>query len=136
MPQEALDVMTAWGFEPKTEIIWLKKTCTGRRWFGMGRTVRAEHESCLVGTRGKPVTRSRSVRSTFEAVAGRRSEKPERFYDIVEALREGPYVELFRAGTARAGRVSGTSCRIGDIHVDAGIDTSGVRSVRDADSAF
>jgi N6-adenosine-specific RNA methylase IME4 len=95
MPQEALAVMTAWGFQQKTEIVWLKRTTTGKRWFGMSRTVRAEHEVCLVGTRGRPVTRHKNIRSTFEAAAGQHSEKPARFYDLVEALRDGPYVELF-----------------------------------------
>jgi N6-adenosine-specific RNA methylase IME4 len=95
MQQEALDVMAAWGFTLKTEIVWLKRTTTGNRWFGMGRTVRAEHETCLVGTRGRPVTCRKNIRSTFEAVAGRHSKKPAIFYDIVESLREGPYVELF-----------------------------------------
>jgi N6-adenosine-specific RNA methylase IME4 len=95
MQQEALDVMAAWGFTLKTEIVWLKRTCKGRRWFGMGRTVRAEHEVCLVGTRGRPVTRFKNIRSTFDAVAGKHSEKPASFYAIVESLRDGPYVELF-----------------------------------------
>src|SRR5262245_60848188 len=102
MQQEALDVMRAWGFTLKTEIVWLKQTQTGKRWFGMGRTVRAEHEVCLVGTRGRSVTKSKSVRSTFTAEAGRHSAKPPEFYAIVEALRDGPYVELF-ARRQRAG---------------------------------
>jgi len=105
MQQEALDVMRAWGFTLKTELVWLKQTATGKRWFGMGRTVRAEHEVCLVGTRGRPVTLSKSVRSTFTAVAGRHSEKPLAFYAVVEALRDGPYVELF-ARRRRAGWTS------------------------------
>jgi N6-adenosine-specific RNA methylase IME4 len=106
MPREALDVMRAWGFTPKTEIVWLKRTATGKRWFGMGRTVRAEHETCLVGARGRYVTKSKREYSTFEAVASRRhSEKPVEFYDLVERLRDGPYVELF-ARRRRAGWTS------------------------------
>ena len=92
---EALAVMAAWGFTLKTEMVWLKETCTGKRWFGMGHIVRAEHEVCLIGTKGHPTPLSRSVRSTFTANAGRHSEKPDIFYDIVEALFPGPYVELF-----------------------------------------
>jgi N6-adenosine-specific RNA methylase IME4 len=65
----------------------------------MGRTVRAEHETCLIGVRGKPETLDKSVRSTFEAVVGRHSEKPEEFYTIVETLRAGPYAELFSRKT-------------------------------------
>ena len=105
MQNEALAVMAAWGFALKTEIVWLKCTTTGKRFFGMGRTVRAEHETCLVGTRGRPTTRCKNIRSTFEAAVSKHSEKPAIFYDIVEALREGPYVELF-ARRLRAGWTS------------------------------
>jgi N6-adenosine-specific RNA methylase IME4 len=126
MQHEALDVMAAWGFALKTEIVWLKRTRTGKRWFGMGRTVRAEHEVCLVGTRGRPVTRCKNVRSTFEAVAGKHSEKPVEFYAIVELLREGPYVELF----ARRRRAGWTN--LGDqvpvTYASQGLDSGAVMS--------
>ena len=102
MPQAALDVARMWGFTPKTELIWLKKTVNGAQWFGMGRTLRAEHESCLLATRGKPMVKDHSVRSTFvtdfaglSAPVCRHSEKPERFYQIVETLYDGPWLELF-----------------------------------------
>ncbi len=102
MQQEALDVARMWGFTVKTEIVWLKKTAHGNRWFGMGRVLRAEHETCLVATRGRPNILSHSVRSTFvtefeglSAPVGRHSEKPEAFYRAVESLTAGPYVEVF-----------------------------------------
>jgi N6-adenosine-specific RNA methylase IME4 len=95
MQREALDVIDAWGFTLKTEIVWVKMTVNGARWFGMGRTVRGEHETCLIATKGRPATIDRSIRSTFTAEVGRHSEKPEVFYKYVERLRHGPYVELF-----------------------------------------
>lgn len=103
MQQAALDVIYAWGFEPpQREVVWLKKTANGLRWFGMGRVVRAEHEVCLIATRGRPVVKNHSVRSAFvtdfeglSAPVGRHSEKPEAFYAIVETLYDGPYAELF-----------------------------------------
>lgn len=95
MQEEALAVMRAWGFVPKAEVVWLKKTSTGKRWFGMGRTVRMEHEVCLIGKRGSPLVKSKSIRSTFEAKYMRHSGKPDAFYGIVESLSEGPYLELF-----------------------------------------
>lgn len=104
MQQSALDVVSAWGFTVKTELIWLKKTSSGRRWFGLGRTLRAEHEVCLVATRGRPELKNHSTRTTFvtdldvcglSAEVGRHSEKPEKFFDIVEGLSDGPYLELF-----------------------------------------
>lgn len=95
MQKEAVAVMAAWGFTLKTEMIWLKRTRHGRRWFGMGRIVRAEHEVVLIGTRGRPDILTRSVRSTFAARVGRHSEKPERFYRLVAQMYAGPYCELF-----------------------------------------
>lgn len=100
MQEEALAVARAWGFVVKAEIVWLKRTVSGKRWFGMGRQVRMEHEVCLIATRGRPEVRVRNIRSTFEAKAGRHSEKPEIFYtDIVERLCHGPYAELFARKT-------------------------------------
>lgn len=95
MQQEALDVLYAWDFELKTEIVWNKLTRNGKRFFGMGRIVRAEHETCLIATSGRPDINIHNVRSTFDAPVGRHSEKPEEFYQIVESLSPGPYVELF-----------------------------------------
>jgi N6-adenosine-specific RNA methylase IME4 len=95
MQREALDVMAAWGFTLKTEIVWVKTTRAGGPRMGMGRTVRMAHETCLVGVRGRPVTVRHDVPSVFFAPRGKHSEKPAVFYDIVESLRDGPYVELF-----------------------------------------
>lgn len=126
MQQEALDVIKAWGFRPpEREVIWLKKTREGRRWFGMGRVVRAEHEVCLIAIKGHPHVQNHSVRSTFtteealvqlapdfeglsakvpDGVNGkyRHSAKPEEFFDIVECLFPGPYAEI-NARRHRAG---------------------------------
>jgi N6-adenosine-specific RNA methylase IME4 len=95
MQQEALDVIAAWGFELKSELVWIKTTTSGGRAFGMGRYVRHCHETCLIARRGSGKVRSRSVRSVFDAPIGRHSEKPERFYELVEELADGPYVEMF-----------------------------------------
>jgi N6-adenosine-specific RNA methylase IME4 len=125
MQMEALMVAEAWGFTPKTEVVWVKTTSPVRTaylgpsraqevWqyftlaFGMGRTVRASHEACLVATRGKFKPKEKNVRSVFFAPRGVHSEKPESFYTgVVEKLSDGPYVELFarrrRAGWASEG---------------------------------
>lgn len=112
MQEEALRVMRAWGFVPKAEIVWVKTTKTGKRHFGMGRTVRMEHEVCLIGARGRPPILSRSVRSTFTAMYEFHSKKPDVFYEIVESLSPGPYLELFarqrREGWASIGDALGS----------------------------
>jgi N6-adenosine-specific RNA methylase IME4 len=97
MPQEALDVCKAWGFKPKSEIVWVKRTSTSKRHFGMGRYVRAEHEVCIIATRGKGLSliANRSTRSVFEGQVGRHSEKPRAFYELVRELTTGKRCELF-----------------------------------------
>lgn len=112
MQQEALDVITAWGFTLKSELVWIKSTAKGKRHFGMGRIVRAEHEVCLIATRGRPTVRQHSTRSCFTAPVGRHSAKPDAFYEIVRELYTGPYVELFGRRTrdgwdVRGNEVSG-----------------------------
>ena len=127
MKAEAVSVMQAWGFEDTgAELVWVKTTGPGESIvdplaivagaprpghgeallaFGMGRTTRNCHEVCMIGRRGKPQVASRSVRSVFFAPAGRHSEKPDRFFRLVEQLcGEGPRAELF----ARQRRVGWT----------------------------
>jgi N6-adenosine-specific RNA methylase IME4 len=96
LQQEALDVMRAWGFTLKAEIVWRKRTVNGLDAFGMGRQVRMCHETCLIGVRGRGArTDVKNIRSVLDAPIGRHSAKPEQFYDLVEKLCYGPYVELF-----------------------------------------
>lgn len=105
--EEAYAVVRAWGFVPKTELVWVKKTKNGKRHMGMGRIIRAEHETCIIATRGGLITPfDRGVRSTFETEEGdvfegpvrRHSQKPEEFFQLVERLypaRDGRHVQLF-----------------------------------------
>ena len=102
MVEEAYAVVRAWGFVPKTEIVWQKLTKHGKPFFGMGRTVRASHETCIVAAKGRPTPLVRNIRSTFSAPVPlnadgtyRHSAKPEAFFDLVEQLAAGPHVELF-----------------------------------------
>jgi N6-adenosine-specific RNA methylase IME4 len=106
MVPEAYKVINAWGFTAKSEIVWNKLTKKGKPWFGLGRHVRASHETCIVATRGKPVRLSASIRSTFSAPVpvdetGKyiHSAKPDCFYQIVEELCNGPRVEIFARKT-------------------------------------
>lgn len=100
--EEAYRVVRAWGFVPKSEIVWEKLTKRGKAWFGMGRHVRAAHETCIVAVRGKPQRLAKNVRSRFAArvpldAAGKyiHSAKPDEFFDLVERLAPGPRLELF-----------------------------------------
>lgn len=108
MVEEAYQVCRTWGFTPKTELVWVKQTALGKRWFGMGHHLRAEHETAIVAVRGNPKPLSRAIRSVLFAKAGRHSAKPDEFYELVERFSPGPYLELF----ARRHR-SGWTC-LGD----------------------
>lgn len=97
-PQEALDVVRAWGFTLKTMtgFNWVKLTKLEKMFFGMGFWTRAGSENCLIATKGKPKPISHSVRSVRKAVAGKHSEKPIAFRDdIVSLCGDAPRVELF-----------------------------------------
>ena len=74
--------MQAWGFEYRSNIIWDKLS------IGLGVWVRHEHEQLLIGRRGNqsPPERERRVRSIIRARRGRHSEKPQRFYELLEQM--------------------------------------------------
>jgi N6-adenosine-specific RNA methylase IME4 len=96
MQQDAFDVVEAWGFKVKAELVWVKLTSTSSALhFGMGRYTRAAHETCLIATRGRAKVRVHDQRSIFFAPVGRHSAKPDAFYWITMRLAEGPYAELF-----------------------------------------
>jgi N6-adenosine-specific RNA methylase IME4 len=93
----AFDVARAWGFEPVTMLTWKKPG------LGVGR-FRCNTEHVVVARRGSrhgnPFGRGgRSAQATagtlFDWPRGRHSEKPEAFFELVEQLSPGPYLELF-----------------------------------------
>lgn len=108
MQEEAFRVARAWGFEVKSELVWIKTTAgaAGGRAFGMGRYTRWCHETCLIAARGSGASliRDHAVRSVFDAPIGAHSAKPDAFYSLVEKMTDGPWLELF-ARRARAGWV-------------------------------
>jgi len=101
---QALDVMSAWGFEYKTQVIWHKiRPGKGR---GTGYWFTGEHEILLVGTRGNvpaPAPGSQFP-SIFQAPVGEHSAKPGRAAEIIETYFPTlPKIELNRRGAARPG---------------------------------
>lgn len=97
-PDEALELMRAWGFTLKTMtgFVWVKLTIKLKLFFGMGFWTRAGSECALIATRGKPKPASHSVRSVIKAVAERHSKKPDIFRDkVVELCGDISRVELF-----------------------------------------
>lgn len=96
--QEGLEVMKAWGFEFKTvAFTWAKRAKTNQdKWhMGTGYWTRANPEMCLLGVNGKPKRKSCSVRQLITDPIREHSRKPDRIRPDIEALVDGPYLELF-----------------------------------------
>jgi N6-adenosine-specific RNA methylase IME4 len=97
-PEEALKVVTSWGFTLKTMtgFNWVKETESGKDFFGMGFWTRGGSENCLIAVKGKPQKVSSSVRSVTRAKVGKHSEKPDAVAEkIVELMGDVSRIELF-----------------------------------------
>ena len=91
------ELIRAWGFEYKTvAFCWVKQNIRSKGFFaGLGYWTRANHELCLLATRGKPKRRCRDVRRLVIAPRRQHSRKPNEVIERIERLVDGPYVELF-----------------------------------------
>ena len=96
MLPEAIDTLRAWGFAFKSAGAWAKRSSTGTRWhFGTGYCYRSAVEFWLLGTIGRPRQKSRSIRNLIVSPVREHSRKPEQMRGDIEALFDGPYIELF-----------------------------------------
>lgn len=113
MPQEAIDLVNAWGFTIKNMngFVWNKLTVKGNPHFGMGFRTRAGSEAAIIAVKGKPAVASKSVRAVRSAPTGRHSEKPAEFRDdIVELCGDVPRIELFARGNVAGWDAWGNEC--------------------------
>lgn len=98
-PQEALDLVKAWGFTLKNMcgFTWHKLSKTGKcDHFGTGHYTRSNTENVLLATVGKPKRVGNAVRGIVTAPVGRHSAKPTEVRDrLVELMGDVPRVELF-----------------------------------------
>lgn len=79
---QAHEVARAWGFEPRTEMVWRKLTPAGRPRMGTGYWARSLHEPILICSMGKPRKFS-AFPSLFDGIAREHSRKPDEFYALV-----------------------------------------------------
>jgi len=93
---KALEVVRAWGFEYKTNIVWVK---TDLKRPGAGHYIRGRHELLYICTRGTMtplVDVSPPIGSVIQAPLQEHSRKPDEVYSIIERLYPGcNYVEFF-----------------------------------------
>lgn len=102
---QAYELAAAWGFTYKSlGFNWVKtqKGDPETPKMGMGMWLRQESEISLLFTKGKPSRTGAGVRQVLLEPAREHSRKPDGFYDRIEALSDGPYVELF-SRSSRAG---------------------------------
>lgn len=81
-----ISIMESWGYKFKTAGTWVKTTRHGKIAFGTGYLLRQCAEYYLIGTRGKPKTVSKSVRSAFLSPLREHSRKPESSYEMARKL--------------------------------------------------
>ena len=89
---ESLAVMEAWGFSYRSSMVWVKGG------LGMGYYARINHEFLLIGRKGAHPAPQEGLRpgSVITQPKGRHSEKPIRFYELIEQMYpEAQKVELF-----------------------------------------
>jgi N6-adenosine-specific RNA methylase IME4 len=109
MLPEAIEIGRAWGFTYKTiAFYWAKLRREGstrhllhdepdHKLFpmGTGYWTRSNPEPCLLFTRGHPKRKSAAVRKLLISERREHSRKPDEAYQRIEALVDGPYIELF-----------------------------------------
>lgn len=100
-----LEVMSAWGFTYKTNIIWFKtRKDGGPDGRGVGFYFRNVTEVLLFGIKGKNNRTLAAGRRQVNLVASRKREhsrKPDELYDVIESCSTGPYLELFARAPRR-----------------------------------
>ena len=99
---EALQVMAAWGFSYKSNLIWHKiRKDGGSDGRGVGFYFRNVTEMILFGVRGKNARTLAPGRRQVNMIETRKREhsrKPDEQYELIEACSPGPYLELFARG--------------------------------------
>lgn len=99
---DGLKVLSAWGFEYKSNIIWHKiRKDGGSDGRGVGFYFRNVTEILLFGVRGKnarTLAPGRRQVNLFGTRKREHSRKPDEQYDIIESCSWGPFLELFGRG--------------------------------------
>lgn len=97
--REGLEVMEAWGFTYKTNLVWYKvRGDGGPDGRGVGFYFRNVTELVLFGTRGtqaRTLDAGRRQVNLFSSRKREHSRKPDELYDIIESCSRGAYLELF-----------------------------------------
>lgn len=103
MLPEGLEVMEAWGFKYKSNIVWHKvRKDGGPDGRGVGFYFRNTTELLLFGVRGKnarTLSPGRSQVNIIRTMKREHSRKPDEQYSIIESCSPGPFLEMFGRGS-------------------------------------
>src|SRR5436305_12050812 len=104
LPQ-GLEVMKAWGFSYKSNVVWHKvRKDGGSDGRGVGFYFRNVTELILFGVKGRNARTLAPGRRQVNFLATRKREhsrKPGEQYEIIETCSPGPFLELFARGTRK-----------------------------------
>jgi N6-adenosine-specific RNA methylase IME4 len=89
--RQAFYVLEMWGFTYSQTLTW----CKPPRGIGPGGAFSITTEYVLLGRHGSPRVKERADSTWWEWSRSGHSRKPSGFYDLVERVSPGPYVELF-----------------------------------------
>ena len=108
---EGLEVMRAWGFNYKTNIIWQKiRKDGGPDGRGVGFYFRNVTENLLFGVRGKNARTLQPGRTQVNTIATRKREhsrKPDEQYPLIQSCSPGPFLEMFARGERKGWAIWG-----------------------------
>jgi N6-adenosine-specific RNA methylase IME4 len=97
-----IEVLHAWGFHYKSNIVWHKvRKDGGSDGRGVGFYFRNVTELLLFGVRGSNARTLKPGRTQVNYISSRKREhsrKPDEQYSVIESCSRGPYLELFARG--------------------------------------
>lgn len=101
---DALNLLSAWGFEYKGVFLWVKSQ------IGIGNYWRVSHEFLVLGVRGGLTFSRRDQRSWIEHPRTKHSAKPDRVREIIELVSPAPRLEMFSRAKTNGWDVFGDEC--------------------------
>ena len=100
---EGLEVLRAWGFQYKSNLVWHKiRKDGGSDGRGVGFYFRNVTELILFGVRGKNARTLAPGRTQVNLLATQKREhsrKPDELYPLIESCSPGPFLEMFARGS-------------------------------------
>ena len=102
--EEGLQVLNAWGFKYRSQLIWDKNR------LGLGYWFRVQHEILMVGVKGdvSPPPKTKRIRSIYKETRGHHSKKPDSIRRLIdEWYPDKSKLELFARDTFQGWDVHG-----------------------------